>query len=159
KGSIPSQANGITLGQFAAQHSLSSEVLKHLADDLVDNAGRSIVVAGDVLPVETQVAVNYLNEILGNNALYETGRSVTYTPRSSSSDIESLVDGMKSGRVGVVVHVGTNPVFQLPRGLSALLKGATRHRGIVPTFSLQIMLSNRGGTTRFGPVSTRSSSP
>ena len=114
KGSIPSQANGITLREFAAQHSLSVEVLKHLADDLVDNAGRSIVIAGDVLPVEAHVAVNYLNKILGTNALYETGRSVTYTPRSSSSDIESLVDGMKSGRVGVVVHVGANPVFQLP---------------------------------------------
>ena len=114
---IPSAASGITLDQFAVQHTLSKQVLSRLVDDLVQNAGQSYVIAGNVLPVDVHVAVNYLNEILGNASLYESASSVTYIPRSNQSEIESLVDGMKSGRVGMVVHVGTNPVFHLPREL------------------------------------------
>ncbi len=113
-GSIPPQVNGITLQQFASQHGLPPAVLKHLVDDLIDNAGRSFVIGGDLLASDVHVAVNYLNELLGSSALYEASRSETLTPRSGQADIESLVDGMKSGRVGMVVHVGTNPVFQLP---------------------------------------------
>ncbi|HTY35914.1 MAG TPA: 4Fe-4S dicluster domain-containing protein, partial [Bacteroidota bacterium] len=74
---------------------------------------------------DVHLAVNCLNEILGNASLYESTQSVTYTPRSSQADLESLVDGMKSGRVGMVVHIGTNPVFQLPRELG--YEDALRH--------------------------------
>ena len=115
KGTIPVQASGASLLQFANQHSLPVEVLNHLADDLSANVGRSIVLAGDVLPVEVHVAVNYLNEMLGNSALYEEKKSVSYSDHSTPSQLESLVARMKSGQVGVVVHVGTNPVFQLPK--------------------------------------------
>ncbi|MGA3244344.1 MAG: TAT-variant-translocated molybdopterin oxidoreductase [Bacteroidota bacterium] len=114
KGSIPPPVNGASLNQFASQHGLSADVLKHLVDDLIENTGRSFVIAGDVLPSDVHVAVNYLNELLGNNVLYETARSEILTPRSGQADFESLVEGMKSGRVGMVVHVGTNPVYQLP---------------------------------------------
>ncbi|MCX6135404.1 MAG: TAT-variant-translocated molybdopterin oxidoreductase [Ignavibacteriales bacterium] len=114
KGSVPPQAAGITLRQFASEHLLSAKVLEHLVDDLSEHAGRSFVIAGDILESDVHIAVNYLNELLGNNALYEGARSETLTPLSGQSDLESLVEGMKSGRVGMIVHFGTNPVFQLP---------------------------------------------
>ncbi len=109
------QTSGVRLEQFADQHSLSREILKHLVDDLIAHAGRSIVLAGDVLPLEVHLAVNYLNDLLGNNALYGADKTVTYLRHSTATEIETLVAGMKSGRVGVVVHLGTNPVFHLPK--------------------------------------------
>ena len=115
KGTIPVQASGASLLQFANQHSLPVEVLNHLADDLSANTGHSIVLAGDALPVEVHVAVNYLNEMLGNSTLYEKEKAVSYSTRSTLSEFEFLVAGMKDGRVGVVVHLGTNPVFHLPK--------------------------------------------
>lgn len=112
---LPSQAKGITLQQFADKNDLSMDLLRRLTDDLVNNVGRSLVLAGDALPVPVHVAVNFLNAILGNTALYGTGRSVTFIPRSTRAEFETLVEGMKSGRVGMVVHFGTNPVFQLSK--------------------------------------------
>ena len=115
KGAMPSQVAAASLQQFAAQHSLSTEVLNHLVDDLAANTGRSFIVGGDVLSTETHVAINYLNELLGNQALYDSTASETLTPLSTKEDFESLVDGMKSGRVGSVICLGANPVFELPR--------------------------------------------
>ena len=117
KGTIPVQASGASLLQFANQHSVPVEVLNHLADDLCANIGRSIVIAGDVLPVEVHVAVNYLNEMLGNSALYENQKDVSYSALSTPTEFGSLVSGMKSGQVGAVIHFGTNPVFHLPKEL------------------------------------------
>lgn len=114
KGTLPGFVTSASLAAFASKHSLSREVLNHLVDDLIAHAGRSIVHAGDILPAEVHVAVNALNEALGNSALYLDESSVTFTPPSTPEDFQSLVDGMKSGRVGAVVHVNSNPVFQLP---------------------------------------------
>jgi MoCo/4Fe-4S cofactor protein with predicted Tat translocation signal len=117
KGAFPVQASGASLAQFANQHSLPNEVLSHLADDLTENIGKSIIIAGDALPVEVHVAVNFLNEMLGNSALYESEKSVSYSALSTANDFEILVKAMNAGQVGVVVHAGTNPVFHLPKSL------------------------------------------
>jgi MoCo/4Fe-4S cofactor protein with predicted Tat translocation signal len=115
KGPLTSQVNGASLQQFAGQHALSTEILEHLVDDLIENEGSSFVIGGDVLSTDTHVAINYLNELLGNSALYESVGSETFTPQSTQSDFEKLVDEMKTGQVGVVITIGTNPVFELPR--------------------------------------------
>ena len=115
RGSLPSFVANAGLAAFASKHSLSREVLDHLVDDLIERAGRAIVLAGEILPADVHVAVNALNEILGNSALYLDASSVTFTPPSMPEELQTLVDGMRSGRVGAVVHVNSNPVFQLPR--------------------------------------------
>jgi MoCo/4Fe-4S cofactor protein with predicted Tat translocation signal len=115
KGSLPAQVLKITLEQFATQHSMASETLRHLVDDLIEHAGESIVIAGDILVSDVHVAVNYLNEVLGNTTLFGVDKSVTYYPRSTAVEFEALVSGMKSGKVGAVVHLGANPLYHLPR--------------------------------------------
>jgi len=118
RGSLPNQVARVSLTAFAEKHSLSREILQHLVDDLIEHAGRSIVHAGDVLPVEVHVAVNYLNEILGNTRLYNNAaRSVLHSSLTTASEFESLVGRMKSGQVGMVVHFGTNPAYHLPQSI------------------------------------------
>ncbi|MEK6754820.1 MAG: TAT-variant-translocated molybdopterin oxidoreductase, partial [Bacteroidota bacterium] len=116
RGALSNQLPPVSLTSFAEKYSLSLEILQHLVADLIEHAGESIVHAGDVPPVEVHVAVNYLNEILGNTRLYDTAaRSVLFSSLAPASEIESLVGRMKSGQVGMVVHFGTNPVYHLPK--------------------------------------------
>ena len=116
RGLLPAQIPQISLAAFGQKHTLSPEVLKHLVDDLVERAGESIVHAGEGLPAEVHVAVNFLNEILGNTRVYDnSASSVSYTALTPAAEFEDLARRMKSGDVGMVIHFGTNPVFHLPK--------------------------------------------
>jgi len=107
-----------SLDDFAKSYTLNTRKLKYLIDDLVNNAGASIVYAGRTLPEDVHIAVNLLNEILGNTKLYRTdSSSYSNYPLSSLEDFESLVTDMNSGKVGVVIHFDTDPVYLFPSDL------------------------------------------
>jgi len=108
-------AAGIDMASFSTAHGLSAATLAHMVDDLLANRGKGIVYAGDALPEETHVLANYLNELLGNTTLYVTSTVAPAFGISSAEDLASVVADMKAGRVGVVIHAGTNPVYHLPR--------------------------------------------
>ena len=96
-----------------------------LLKDLIANKGKSIVYAGDTLSKDVHVAVNFLNEILGNTALYDYSRVFkTFIPYAKNDEIIRLIDSMNNGNVDVVIHLDTNPVFILPgdMGYEAALK-------------------------------------
>ncbi|MBI5326564.1 MAG: TAT-variant-translocated molybdopterin oxidoreductase [Ignavibacteriae bacterium] len=100
------------LKDFAGKNKISDSILSSLVDDLIANKGKSIVYAGDVLSVEVHIAVNILNEVLGNNALYNKERqNLRQLPISENAEIESLINSMYNGNVGAVIHFDTNPVF------------------------------------------------
>jgi MoCo/4Fe-4S cofactor protein with predicted Tat translocation signal len=135
---------GFNLDDFASRYMLNKESLNQLVSDLLANRGKSIISAGSALPESTQIAVNMLNDALGNTALYsfenitegatsapaptttagetqtETTAPVTTTTGStfdvlsSRADFDGLMSRMESGNVGVVIHYGTNPVFTIP---------------------------------------------
>jgi Fe-S-cluster-containing dehydrogenase component/anaerobic selenocysteine-containing dehydrogenase len=111
-GEIP---GAIPLKEFAAQHNLSADVLARLVDDLRNHRGESLVHAGPVLPRAVHAAVNYLNEILGNTALYSRDRvSVAHLPLAAPEEIDGLIERMKAGGVGAVIHFDSNPLYHLP---------------------------------------------
>jgi molybdopterin-containing oxidoreductase family iron-sulfur binding subunit len=94
---------------------IGKEKLNHLINDLIKNAGKSIVYAGETLPKEAHIAVNLLNEILGSTALYDYSSSFkTIIKQSGPEEISQLVDSMNNGKVSVVIHFDSNPVFTLP---------------------------------------------
>ncbi|MBI3122768.1 MAG: TAT-variant-translocated molybdopterin oxidoreductase [Ignavibacteriales bacterium] len=93
-----------------------SKKLTHLVQDLIANKGKSIVYAGDTLPKEVHIAVNLLNEVLGNTVLYDYSKvSKSLLPSSTSDEIQALVTAMKSGSVETVIHFDCNPVFDFPK--------------------------------------------
>jgi MoCo/4Fe-4S cofactor protein with predicted Tat translocation signal len=104
-----------SLQKFAMQNGIDAKAVDSLVSYMVKNKNASVVYAGDKLPESVHVAVNLLNEVLGSTSLYRTDQSIaTLLPYSSTQDWENLVDGMNSGKVGVVVHYDANPVFHLP---------------------------------------------
>ncbi|NWF89120.1 MAG: TAT-variant-translocated molybdopterin oxidoreductase [Ignavibacteriaceae bacterium] len=103
-----------SLAEFAKQQNISLTILNALVSDLIKNKSKAIVHAGTTLPEEVHIAVNYLNELLGNTVLYRTDCSeVTLLPNSQMSDWENLINKMNSGKIGVVIHFNSNPVFHL----------------------------------------------
>jgi len=116
--SIPFNLSSFSLDAFAKTYSLDTKKLKYLVDDLVSNKGKSMVYAGRTLPEEAHIAVNYLNEILGNKNLYRTdSATVTNLQLSSKSEIVNLVADMNSGKVGIVIHFDSDPVFHFPNDI------------------------------------------
>jgi molybdopterin-containing oxidoreductase family iron-sulfur binding subunit len=103
-----------SLTNFAKQNGLDSIKLSYLINDLVENRGKAIVFAGDSLPEEVHIAVNLLNEVLGNTSIYNFDAAyVAKEKLSSNEEIFNLVSGMNNGSVDVVVHFNSNPVYHL----------------------------------------------
>ncbi len=97
---------------FTKKYKLDEKVVKHLVDDLEKNAGSSFVLCGEKLPESTHIAVNMLNEILGNTKLFSSEAShVEVMPLSSQQELENLAANMNTGKVGAVIHFGSNPVY------------------------------------------------
>ena len=108
-------ASTVSLHALEKNYGLPLTVLTRLVDDLLIHRGTSIVYAGDTLSESLHVAVNYLNEILGNTELYVPGQTLlSHASLSTPAEIQALVARMKEGRVGMVIHCGTNPVYHLP---------------------------------------------
>lgn len=107
-----------SLEKIAKNNLLDIAKLKELAKELGANKGKSIVHAGDILPVETHLLVNLLNELLQNQNLYNYNDAfVSHDKFSDSSEIKELVDNMNSGNVGIIIHLDSNPVYELPSEL------------------------------------------
>ena len=112
---IPVSSGGQNLEKFADENGLDKKVLASIVSDLLKNKGRAIVYAGSHLPEDVHIAVNLLNNALGNDALYNTdSQPVSLVPLSATSDFEKLISRMKAGEVAVVVHVNSNPVYHFP---------------------------------------------
>ncbi len=115
---VPADLSGFSLDNFVKKFSLNRKKLQYLVNDLINNRGKAIVYAGRTLSEQTHIAVNLLNEILGNTNLYRTdSASFSNLPLSTQSEWESLVSDMNAGKVGIVIHFDSDPVFHLPADL------------------------------------------
>jgi molybdopterin-containing oxidoreductase family iron-sulfur binding subunit len=111
--------SGFKLSKIAADFSLSEKTLKHIIKDLSQKKGKAIVYAGDHLPEEVHIAVNLLNEELGNTILYDTKHSKSSVRKlSSPEDLRNLSTKMNYGEVGMVIHLGSNPVYNFPADIN-----------------------------------------
>lgn len=94
---------------------VGKEKLNYLIKDLIENKGKSIIHAGDTLSKDVHTAVNLLNEILDNTTLYDySSVNLSLIQHSTKEEIEHLISQMSSGKVDVVIHFDSNPVFHLP---------------------------------------------
>ena len=103
-----------SLNTFGKNYGLDSKKTNYLVNDLIQNQGKGIVLSGDTLTVEVHLAVNLLNEILGNNELYDF--TIGYkldSDLSTEEEFKTLVGNMNGGKVGAVIHFDTDPVFHL----------------------------------------------
>ncbi len=87
----------------------------HLVDDLIANKGKNIIYAGRSLSEDTHIAVNVLNEALGNTILYNTNsESLSFSTLTSKDEWVKLTEKMEKGEIGVVINYDVNLVYLLP---------------------------------------------
>ncbi|MCX6146748.1 MAG: 4Fe-4S dicluster domain-containing protein [Candidatus Kapabacteria bacterium] len=117
--SVASKVSGYNLEKFVSENGLSEIATNQLVADLIHHKGSSIVLAGQTLTTEVHIAVNLLNDILGNSALYSKENSrVSYNSIANNNDLKSLVSMMNSGKVGVLLNLDTNPVYHFAKELN-----------------------------------------
>ncbi len=109
---VQAKVQKFSLNKF--ERTVGKEKLTHLVEDLNANRGKSIIHAGDTLSKDVHIAVNLLNEILGNTQIYDYKKTFkTVLPGSTKGDFKQLIASMNNDGVGVVIHFDSNPVFTL----------------------------------------------
>src|SRR5262249_50395650 len=86
-----------------------------LADDLRQNRGSSIVIAGEWLPPRMHALAHVINEFLGNSG--ETLRyaaSAQAQPVNQLASLRDLVQDLNTGAVKLLVILGGNPAYTAP---------------------------------------------
>ncbi len=107
------------LDKVASKNGLDSIKLSYLVEDLIKAKGKSIVYVGDSLPSDVHIAVNLLNEVLGNSSLYNyESANVNTGKQLHFPQIEELIASYNNGEVGAVIHYDVNPSFHLPKSLN-----------------------------------------
>ena len=112
----PAEAGAAALAG-AGVPGVDSRWIDALAEDLLANSGRGVIVAGERQPAAVHAAVCALNTYLGN-----TGRTVGYYETTDAAlpsvgSLASLVSAMRGGAVQTLVVLGGNPVFDAPADL------------------------------------------
>lgn len=97
---------------FLKANSSEKDKINYLIDDLLKYKFSALVHAGNTLSEDVHIVVNLINTLLGNDKLFDFNSTfVSSHSYSTSEEFTELIGKMNSGKVGVVIHYGTNPVF------------------------------------------------
>ncbi len=102
----------------AAKLGLSEDNFKKAAQDLKKNAGRSLVVTGGLQTrtmdsAALQIAVNYLNSLLGNEGKTVQAGAGNSSLKASYDSIQQLILKMNRKEVKTLIIHRANPVYSL----------------------------------------------
>jgi len=119
-----SEKAGTTL--FRTGHLMSEEqekVLQNLAEQLWNVRGKSLVVCG-VNNIEIQLAVNFINHLLGNYGETVDIENPSFQKQGDDKALMSLLKEIEEGKISALFLHNVNPVYDLPNGdaLKARLK-------------------------------------
>ena len=118
-----------TLGAIPNSGILNSRFenwLSTIAEELLQNRGESIVVAGENQPPMVHALAHLLNHFLGN-----VGKTVTFTesaganPINQTESLRELIKAMGRNEVEVLVILGGDPVFSAPTDFEFARKSIT----------------------------------
>lgn len=101
-----SSTNGV-----AAVESAASEV----ANRLWQSKGRSLVVCG-VNDVDAQLLINFINHLLGNYGATVDLVRPSFQLQGNDTELQNLLEELRSGKVAALFTYGVNPVYDLPGG-------------------------------------------
>ena len=99
--------------QSGASHGLSASVIQAVADDLLANRGRSLVVAGATQPPEVHALAWAMNQTLANiGNTVMLGPAVDPEDHSGPESLQKLVS--EGSQVSTLLILGGNPVYDAP---------------------------------------------
>ncbi|TAK57769.1 MAG: 4Fe-4S dicluster domain-containing protein [Bacteroidetes bacterium] len=96
-------------------HTGRDEKFAALAKELWNARGKSLVVCG-LNDLNSQLLVNYINEVLGNYGHTLDINLPSLQHQESDEAMQDLLAEMKEGAISALFVVGTNPVYSLPEG-------------------------------------------
>lgn len=97
--------------QFSAP--VSPVDVKAYARELLKNKGRSLIISGSN-DTDTQIIVNAINLALGNYGKTIDLANPMLHRKGSDKEMAEFVDGLDDGKVGGVIFLDTNPVYDYP---------------------------------------------
>lgn len=105
-------------GNVPQRLNIDPELFSKIASDLWEAKEESLVVAGG-LPTQTkwskelQIAVNFLNAVLGNDGRTVQGKKGNSGLSDSYSDLINLISDMNMGKVKTLIIHRSNPIYAL----------------------------------------------
>ena len=127
------QAAGMALPLGASNEpSAHDVVVEELAGRLLKARGRSLVVCGSQ-EIRAQVLVNFVNNLLGNYGATVDLEQACQQKGGNDRELQTLLEELEKGKVGVLFIQGVNPVYELPNG--AALADAVRKVPLVISFA------------------------
>lgn len=121
----PSEEDGVILSLYNAiakakggphVNGVESKVdITALADELLENAGHSLVISNSNNEA-TQLLVNGINNLLGNYGRTILWDSPLQTKQGLDSEMNGLLADLKAGKVKGLLVWGANPVYDHPQG-------------------------------------------
>jgi molybdopterin-containing oxidoreductase family iron-sulfur binding subunit len=120
---------GVSLGDLPgglpAKAGIPASAWRHLALDLAQGGPEAVVLCGEAMPAEAQVAAHLLNAQLSSRGLEaRPGEAL-----ASQGELEAALERMAQGRVAVAIFWGANPAYaqaQAGAWKAALAKVPTR---------------------------------
>ncbi|MEJ0032687.1 MAG: TAT-variant-translocated molybdopterin oxidoreductase [Bacteroidota bacterium] len=115
----------------AGQAALSASIdqvanLEDAANELWENRGKSVVVAGSNDPA-VQVIVNAINNMLGNyGSTIDTSKPMNFR-QGNDEAMDAFIADVEGGKVDAIIFYNSNPVYDHPKGakLAAALKNVS----------------------------------
>ncbi len=117
-GNTQLKSNLASFASSAKKLGMEPELLKRIANDLWENRGQSLVVAGGLAAstahsLSLQVAVNLLNSILENDGKTVEGTHGLAALKGSNEGLLELVKKMNKGEVKTLIIHRSNPIYGL----------------------------------------------
>ena len=108
--------------------------LDAVANELWSNQGAALVVSGSNDPSE-QMIVNAINNLLGSYGSTINWDRTCYLRQGDDSEMEALINEMKSGQVDALIINNVNPVYTYP---NASFADAAKKVGLIINFATSL---------------------
>ncbi len=125
-----------TIEKVADETGISVESLKKISALLIQSRGKGLVLGGPIKgknALALQVVTNLLNSALENDGATIDYSRPSHQADSSFSDLATLVEDMKAGKISTLLIYKTNPVYSLPASLK--FTEALSHVSMVISFA------------------------
>jgi MoCo/4Fe-4S cofactor protein with predicted Tat translocation signal len=108
----------LPFANVATELGIESALFAKIADDLWENKGKSLIVAGGIAGQteaarELQVAVNFLNSLLDNDGSTVDARAGFSHLKGSFAALSDLIQSMKKGEIKTLILHRSNPAYAL----------------------------------------------
>jgi molybdopterin-containing oxidoreductase family iron-sulfur binding subunit len=112
---LAEKLGAISNSEIQTQNSQYENWISAMAEDLSQNRGASIVIAGENQPPQVHAFAHLLNEFLGN-----VRKTITFTesavanPINQTESLRELVQDLQADKVDALIILGGNPAFNAP---------------------------------------------